>query len=359
MISKNNYWCEVFPVYDDGSLSVGGKWLYFDEVEKVHSFLETLNQLVESGSLQGAKIARKLPEFDPFPEKPCVLCVYTTSYPDDKERVRELLRERLGISVSLWKSEIQTREDWKEGGLLKLQSEIRKIIRAIEDGTEENVEAAQNHVIELSHQLKEVIKNIDDPNRLVEVSFDLIDEVQAKTKSNLARNEGTLEVILSRLVKLEGALTNVSAKLSSGEVSYQREEQVEDSNSVFVIMPFAEEHVDTYDAIRRAVGRMDPNLEAQRVDEKPGAHIISEEIHRSIRRASLVICDVTDDRPNVYYELGFAMGMNKKVICIAHKGTVVHFDVYGLKIIYFRTLRELEETLLDEMQKLIGAYSST
>jgi hypothetical protein len=68
-------------------------------------------------------------------------------------------------------------------------------------------------------------------------------------------------------------------------------------------------------------------------------------VREAIRKAWLIICDLTEERPNVYYELGLAHGLAKRVMCIARKGTMVHFDVYGLKTLFFESYRSLEEQL--------------
>src|SRR5215210_2892306 len=117
MISQNEYWYNI----DSGSEQrqrVTGKWLFFDDKEKLHALVGDLDRLVEAGAIPAAKVAVKHPDFDPFPEKPCVLCVFTSDDTLEKERVKELLKKELGISVSVWKSDKQTMQDWEEGGWL-------------------------------------------------------------------------------------------------------------------------------------------------------------------------------------------------------------------------------------------------
>jgi len=118
-------------------------------------------------------------------------------------------------------------------------------------------------------------------------------------------------------------------------------------------MPFAAEHLDTYDTIVRAVAKANKKLRITRVDDKPGAFSITDEIRRAIRTAGLIICDLTEERPNVYYELGLAHGLDRPVICIARKSTRLHFDVYGLKVIFFDTYRLLEQELERETAKML------
>ena len=43
----------------------------------------------------------------------------------------------------------------------------------------------------------------------------------------------------------------------------------------------------------------------------------------------------------------------RPVVCIARVGTQVHFDVSGLRILYFTTYRSLEEQLVREFDQLL------
>ena len=63
--------------------------------------------------------------------------------------------------------------------------------------------------------------------------------------------------------------------------------------------------------------------------------------------------DLTEERPNVYYELGLAHGLTKPVICVAREGTKLHFDVYGLKTLFFGSYRSLEEQLEKEVRAML------
>ena len=101
-----------------------------------------------------------------------------------------------------------------------------------------------------------------------------------------------------------------------------------DSNYVFVIMSFDKKYDDIYESLKLA-GKSVKNKELiiERVSEPLGDYIITERIEQSIKRAELIICDVTEKSPNVYYELGFARAKNKTIILTAKKGTKLPFDI--------------------------------
>jgi hypothetical protein len=353
MIYQSPYWYDIVPSSGARRGEIAGKWLYFDKTEKLHQLLGDLNAIAESGRIRAAKVARKLPEVDPFPEKECVLCIFTSSDKEEKETVKKLLKDELGISVSVWKSDEQTIRDWEEGGWLRVQADISKIRRDIEAGRVEDVQSAQSRVLELTRKLEEMMKSINDPDRKAELDFNKVHEVHRRIAADLTTETEKPE-ILSRLKGLEEAVAAVLSKLKSGEIGFEMQPKSYSPNLIFVIMPFSDGHIDTYDAIERAADGANLALEVKRVDELPGAIAITDEIHRLIQNARIVICDLTDERPNVYYELGFARGLNKPLICIAREGTKVHFDVYGLKTIFFKTYRELREKLKSEIEKMCG-----
>ena len=58
-------------------------------------------------------------------------------------------------------------------------------------------------------------------------------------------------------------------------------------------------------------------------------------IRKDITTASIVIADLTQARPNVYLEVGYAWGHGTRVIFLARKGEDLHFNVSGHRCIYY------------------------
>ncbi len=76
-----------------------------------------------------------------------------------------------------------------------------------------------------------------------------------------------------------------------------------------------------------------------------------DEILQNIAKARLLICDLTDERPNVYYELGYARGLKKKVINCAKKGTKLHFDIQGFRTIFYSSSSQLRKEIIEEIRE--------
>jgi hypothetical protein len=60
------------------------------------------------------------------------------------------------------------------------------------------------------------------------------------------------------------------------------------------------------------------------------------------------------DRPNCYYELGWAYRAKKDVILTTHASTPIHFDVKDYNFIVYESASELHERLLWHVRESIG-----
>ena len=61
------------------------------------------------------------------------------------------------------------------------------------------------------------------------------------------------------------------------------------------------------------------NLRANRIDDFDFQNEITENILANIRAAEIVVVDLTFNRPNVFYELGYAKAFEKEVILLSEK----------------------------------------
>ncbi len=101
---------------------------------------------------------------------------------------------------------------------------------------------------------------------------------------------------------------------------------------------------DVHDTIKRACRKCD--LKASRVDDISFTGKIDEKVLGSIRCSQFIVADLTHNRPNVYYEIGYAHAFKKPTIIIAREGTIPHFDIQGHNIIYYDSFKDLESKLI-------------
>jgi len=129
-------------------------------------------------------------------------------------------------------------------------------------------------------------------------------------------------------------------------------------NTVFVVMSFSDSV--EFQAIYRIFKEVTEKqgFECYRADqklEKKGERIIAT-IIEGIRKSAFIIADVTDAKPNVYYELGLAHGATKPVILTAKTGTPRPFDIFDLPIIYWSDLDGLAAELEDRVNDIAKNY---
>ncbi len=131
------------------------------------------------------------------------------------------------------------------------------------------------------------------------------------------------------------------------------QEQGNEKKRVFVAMPFAEEFQNVYEyGIYPAVRNC--NMICERVDETHFTGDVLNRIRGGIETSNLVIADLTEGRPNVYLEVGYAWGRGIPVIFVAKKGEKLHFDVSTHRCIFYGSYNKFAE----ELENLIKGIDS-
>ena len=124
---------------------------------------------------------------------------------------------------------------------------------------------------------------------------------------------------------------------------------------VFIAMPIGPTNPfdDVLDAIKETCEKC--GLNAERVDEAQANERITDRILESIQKAEYVIVDLTESRPNVFYEAGYAQGIGKLPIYIARQGTKLEFDLKDYPVIFFDSYRNLKKGLEARLRGLAEA----
>jgi hypothetical protein len=94
----------------------------------------------------------------------------------------------------------------------------------------------------------------------------------------------------------------------------------------FVIMPFDRAVDDLYELGIKAACEA-AGADCARADKQIFVESIPERIHADIERADLVIAELTDRNPNVYYETGYAHGLSKPVLLLTTSAEDIPFDL--------------------------------
>ncbi len=114
-------------------------------------------------------------------------------------------------------------------------------------------------------------------------------------------------------------------------------------NTAFIIMQINKEDsslVDNHIAIKEVC--KDFGIKAIRVDEITHQEKITDIIIEQIEKAEFIIGDLTNERPNVYYEIGYAHALGKRPMLVRKKGSKIHFDLSGYNVPEYDNNSELK-----------------
>jgi len=121
--------------------------------------------------------------------------------------------------------------------------------------------------------------------------------------------------------------------------------------NVFPIMAFTSQYQDIisiYKEVCRELG-----FEVKGTAESETMERIIPGILKGIKRSAFVIADVSDVRPNVYYEIGLAQGLGKKIILTAKKGIILPFDIVDMPVIFWDNLESLKQQLHVRLKEVV------
>ena len=130
----------------------------------------------------------------------------------------------------------------------------------------------------------------------------------------------------------------------------------------FVIQPFNELYNKRFDSLYKPAIEA-AGMTAYRVDQDPTATVLVESIEANIKRAAVCLADISEDNPNVWYELGFAIAAGRPVVMACSderekNGKQFPFDIRHRAIVTYKTeapqdFRSFQERLAARLKAML------
>ncbi|MCP1849398.1 MULTISPECIES: hypothetical protein [unclassified Bradyrhizobium] len=154
------------------------------------------------------------------------------------------------------------------------------------------------------------LKDVDLFPALIEAGLLTADMIAAQPTANKIRAINTAQT---------------ASEIEARPTVFRTPKQPRDPNLVSVMMPFSPTFSNVYAAIQKAVQAA--GLTCERADNIWQENEVIQDIFSLIYRSRIVVCDFTQQNPNVFYEAGIAHTLGRSVIPISQNDADVPFDL--------------------------------
>src|SRR5439155_13549870 len=90
-------------------------------------------------------------------------------------------------------------------------------------------------------------------------------------------------------------------------------------------------------------------------DEIAGPGVILQDIVNTLNRAAVVIAEITQPNPNVFYEIGYSHALSKPTILLAERDLKLPFDVSGYRVIFYDNTIGGKQVVEDALRRHLTA----
>ncbi len=304
---SNKYW---YRIKNKSHPELGGVWIiYFKRSNPLEGLIEDIEKFVFENNLVSAAIRK--PTRD-------IVVIETSANRFDIYRVKNIILQKYQSKILdlQWKAGFESKEDWFNTdfpkGELKYMSKIESMIEHALQSDPQDAKRLRHKILK---QCKEFMR------------------AQLHRKIN-KRTKMIVEPVF-------------------GSITYDI-----NPNQIFLIMPFSEPWSDDTFKILKDVST-ENGMTLIRGDEifSPGS--IIEDIWELIIRSGLIIADITVHNPNVFYELGLAHAVGKKVVMIKKEnGEKSPFDIGFWRYFEYDTEYTKAKNFKVKMSGILANYKS-
>jgi len=181
-------------------------------------------------------------------------------------------------------------------------------------------------------------------------------EVELKGSTVTLKVDGIIILISNLPYNLPISQTGLWCQ-SEGDIIIKNYSVKKETPKAFVVMQFSSPYNELYEEVIKKVCTMF-DLSVIRADETYGPGLILADIIKQINESRLIIAEISQANPNVFYELGYAHALNKQTILIAEKATKLPFDVSPFRTLFYENTIAGKQRIEEGLKKHISAVLS-
>ncbi len=191
------------------------------------------------------------------------------------------------------------------------------------------------------HHDEEMVLGVDPPTH-EEIPFRDVSSARGRFNQAAAKTLDLLDLLLPN---------DGSEPPPTGTANYR-------PNTAFVMMAIDDGKPELED-IRTGIKEVfeEFGIVAITADEIEHEEAITDRILSEIESSEFLVADLTHERPNVYYEIGHAHALNKRVILMRKKGTNLHFDVAHRNCPEYENTTDLKKKLRRRLESMTNRMS--
>lgn len=148
--------------------------------------------------------------------------------------------------------------------------------------------------------------------------------------------------------------------VSKEEIIIRNFKIIEERPKAFTVMQFSSPFNELFDDVIVPVCK-EKDVVIKRVDKMFGTGLILNDIINEIETANFIIAEITPKNTNVFFEIGYALALNKPIVLIAEKEQEeeIPFDVRGFRILFYENTIAGKNIIIENLKNHIDAILQT